>query len=500
MATPNTQRSTVLDRVLGYFDPNAGLRRLRARELLQRAYEAASPKDGWRPRRSGASANSDHLADSGPIRAKARSLEQNVPYIARGIGSKVANIVGTGIKPRSLSKQASEIDALWDEWAALADADGERDLYGLQASALRSMEVDGEVLIRLRMRRASDGLPVPLQLQLLEVDWLDSTKNGSNGPNTIIGGIEYDPLGRKVQYWLFEQHPGDIRVIRKAHISRPIPASRIIHLYNPQRPGQGRGFSSLAPVISRVRDLQLYEDAELQRKNLETRLSVVASGDAALLANQTEQPNMDAVKSTGSLGELPSGGVLNLPPGVNLTAIEPKAAPGYVDYVKHQLHLVAAGMGVTYEMLTGDVSEVNFSSARVAMLEFRRNAEQLQWLTLVPKFCTPIWRAFIDAAYLAGKISKPDYTVDWSTPKWEYVNPVQDVAADLDEISGGLSSISEKLRRRGYKPDLVFSELKSDMQRLEKDGTLALLTLLQTGRTLDMARAQSNASSRPTGK
>ena len=91
---------------------------------------------------------------------------------------------------------------------------------------------------------------------------------------------------------------------------------------------------------------------------------------------------------------------------------------------------------------------------------------------------------------MSGRISP---ACDWSTPKWDYVNPVQDVAADLDEISGGLSSISEKLRRRGYKPELVFQELKSDMERLQSDGTLDLLLMLQKGRTMGMAQAQAKA-------
>jgi len=128
----------------------------------------------------------------------------------------------------------------------------------------------------------------------------------------------------------------------------------------------------------------------------------------------------------------------------------------------------------------------------VALLEFRRNAEQLQWLTLVPRLCDPIWRAFIDAAVLGGQLPAADYAVDWATPKWNYVNPVQDVAADLDEIAGGLSTFSEKLRQRGYNPELVFAELKTDMERLKSDGTLDLLLMLQKGRTLPMAQAEAS--------
>lgn len=489
----------LIDQLIGVLNPQAGLRRFAARQMLdsaQRAYEGASQRDGWRPRRAGASANTDHSADAATLRIRARALVQNSPYVARGLGSLVANIIGTGITPRSMAKNAEKIDALWDQWAPVADADGRLDLYGMEAAAYRAMEQDGEVLVRLRPRRPEDGLPVPLQLQLLEIDWLDSTKNAKVGGNTIINGIEFDPLGRIVNYWLFDTHPGEMRGLRAARIgSKPVPADKIIHLYNPERPGQSRGISRLAPVIAMVRDLSVYEDAEMQRKNLEARLSVLASGDPAAMGsfNPDDGRSESEIRKDGNLGALGGGNIIQVPTGLNLTVVEPKAAPGYVDYVKHRLHLVAAGMGVTYEMLTGDVSEVNFSSARVGMLEFRRNAEQLQWLVLIPKLGKPIWRAFIDAAELGGKIPQQDYACDWATPKWDYVNPVQDVAADLDEISGGLSSISEKLRRRGYKPDQVFSELKSDMERLKGDGTLDLLLMLQKGRTLGMAQAESGA-------
>jgi hypothetical protein len=178
---------------------------------------------------------------------------------------------------------------------------------------------------------------------------------------------------------------------------------------------------------------------------------------------------------------------------MNLTVIEPKAAPGYVEYVKFNLHLVAAGIGIPYSMLTGDTSEGNFSNTRIAVMDFRRSVEQTQWLTIIPKLCEPIWRAFIDAAVLAGKLPKAQYDCDWSTPKWDYVNPEQDVKADLAEISGGLSTISEKLRRRGYKPDLVFAELKTDFDRLRTDGTLDVMLQIQTGQAPQANQAPAAA-------
>lgn len=473
----------LIDRMVGWVSPQKGIARHFARQRLERAYEAASPRDSWRPRRSGASANADHAADARTLRNKARALAQNVPYIAAGLEGLSAATVGTGIVPRATGREKDTINPLFAEWSKVCDADGRYDYFGMEKAAYAALDLDGEVLVRLRPRRPTDGLPVPLQLQLLEIDWLDSDKTGTYNGNQIINGIEYDMLGAVAAHWLFDQHPGDAALVRgrKTQSSR-VPAQFIIHLFNPARPGQGRGFTRLAPVITRVRDLQLYEDAELARKNLETRLSVLASGDMTGMANPASfGDGGEKAAKTGDLGDLASGGVTEMPPGFNFTVIEPKAAPGYVDYVKYQLHLIAAGMGVPYEMLTGDMTGVNFSSARVRLLDFRRAVQQMQWLVLIPKLLVPIHSAFIEAAYLAGKIKTRDKAVDFSPPKWDYVNPEQDVKADLAEIGAGLSSISEKLRQRGYDPDVVFAELAADINKLKDLGILDTMLFMQRG-------------------
>ena len=487
-------RLTALDRVIGWINPTAGLARYFDRMRLQRAYEAASPRDRWKPRRAGASANADHLADAATIRAKARALVQNVPYIAAGMEALVSNTIGTGISTYSTAPDAKVRDAVWEDWCAVCDADGRLDWWGLQAAAYRAMEQDGEVLLRLRTRRDSDGLPVPLQVQLLEIDWLDTTRHtGAAGANQVINGIEYDVFGRVAAYWLWDQHPGDVGLLRARGRtqSRRVPADSIIHLYNPDRPGQGRGFSRLAPVISRVRDLQLLEDAELARKNLESRLGVLASGDPTAMATQQlyapagSDDHGNPAQQGHDLGPLASGGITMLPPGLNITTVAPNPAPGHVDNVKHHLHIIAVGMGVTYEAMTGDMREVNFSSACVRQADFRRQVEQRQWLCVIPRLILPVRRAVDAAGVIAGHWARPDGRFDHSTPKWDYVNPKQDADSELALISGGLLTISESLRRRGYKPEEVFAELRSDFERLKADGTMDVLLMLQKGKRLD---------------
>lgn len=472
----------LIDRIVGWVSPHAGISRHFARQQLARAYEAASPRDSWRPRRAGASANADHRADARTLRTKARALVQNVPYVRAGLEGLVAATVGTGIVPRATGRGKDVLNPLFAAWSKVCDADGRYDFHGLVKAADTAMEQDGEVLVRLRWRRASDNLPVPLQLQLLEIDWLDDARTGTHNGNSIINGIEYDLLGAVAAYWLWDQHPGEVAVARGKAQSQRVSAEFIVHLFAPERPGQGRGFTRFASVISRVRDLQLYEDAELARKNLETRLSVLASGDMSQMENPASLGGAgEQGQGARDLGDLGGGTVVGMPAGMNFTVVEPKAAPGYVDYVKYQLHLIAAGIGVPYEMLTGDMSGVNFSSARVRLLDFRRAVQQQQWLVLIPKLLEPLYDAFVEAAYLAGKISHRDKSVDFSPPKWDYVNPEQDVKADQAEIGAGLSTISEKLRQRGYDPDVVFAEWKSDHDKLKKLGILDTMLFMQRG-------------------
>jgi lambda family phage portal protein len=486
--------ANILDRLIGWANPHAGLARHYARRHLKRAYEAASPRDPWRPRRAGASANADHQADGKTLRVKARALVQNVPYIQASLRGLVAATIGTGIAPRATGAEKDKLNKLFQDWSKVCDADGRFDYHGMIKAAYSAMEQDGEVLIRLRPRRPSDGLPVPLQLQLLEIDWLDSTRMGGFNGNTIINGIEYDVLGAVTAYWLWDQHPGDTALIRGRKIqSTRVPAQNIIHLFNPERPGQGRGFSRFAPVIARTRDMQLYEDAELARKNLESRLSVLASGDTTTMDNPAAAAGSGSTGPGGmrDLGELGGGTIFGMPAGLNFTVVEPKAAPGLVEYLKFNIHIIAAAIGVPYEVATGDMSEVNFSSARVRLLNFRREVEQMQWLVLIPKLLAPIHTAFVEAAHLSGAIRGRDTAVDFSPPKWDYVNPEQEVKADLAEIGAGLASPSEKLRQRGYDPETVFNELAADIKRFKDLGILDVLLFMQRGNQPTAAGTQA---------
>lgn len=147
------------------------------------------------------------------LRAKSRDLVRRNAWAAAGIEAFVANAIGTGIKPQSMVADASlreAIQRLWWDWCEEADATGLTDFYGLQSLACRAMLEGGEAIVRLRWRRPEDGLPVALQVQVLEAEHLPLAMNRelANG-NVIRAGIEFDRLGRRVAYHLYRSHPND---------------------------------------------------------------------------------------------------------------------------------------------------------------------------------------------------------------------------------------------------------------------------------------------------
>ena len=85
-----------------------------------------------------------------------------------------------------------------------------------------------------------------------------------------------------------------------------------------------------------------------------------------------------------------------LEPGKDVKFATPSANGDYADYMRMQLHAVAAGVGLTYELLTGDLSQVNYSSIRAGLIEFRRRMEALQWQLIVPGLCQPVWSRFVN--------------------------------------------------------------------------------------------------------
>jgi capsid protein len=128
------------------------------------------------------------------------------------------------------------------------------------------------------------------------------------------------------------------------------------------------------------------------------------------------------------------------------------------------------------------MGQVNDRTIRVILQDFRRSLEQLQWQVLIYQFCRPIWNAWFDRAVLSGALTVPPAyfedpepwrRVEWAPDRWPYINPVQDVEADIAEIRGGLASRSEKAKERGRDIEEVDRRRAEDKRRENAAGLVS---------------------------
>lgn len=462
-----------LERVIAAVAPRAALKRAQARMALGlvREYEGAARgrrTDGWRTRST--SANSEIRKSLPLLRDRARDLVRNNPYAARGVSVIAANLVGYGIKTAiqvSNKKAAKALQAAWLAWAESTecDADGLHDIYGLQELVARGVVEAGEMLVRRRWRRASDGLTVPLQLQVLEPDFIDTAREGTlqNG-NVIIQGIEVDKLGRRVAYYLFDEHPGDGWTFsRGTFVSKRIPAEDILHVFRMDRAGQLRGVSWFSPVILRLRDFDEYEDAQLVRQK------IAACFTAFVYDSEAPESTGKAAGAADLSERLEPGAIEYLPPGKNITMNTPPAVQGYSEYTSVSLHAVAAGLGVPYESLTGDYSQVNFTSGRMGRAEFHALLDVWQWKMLVPRLCGGVFGWFIEAALLAG-LPAQGATAKHIAPRRVLVDPTREIPAIIKAIRAGLQSMPNGIREMGIEPADMLDEIEAWNKEIDSRG------------------------------
>jgi lambda family phage portal protein len=464
MARPNW-----FERTASTVAPRWALKRIRARmatDIMLRHYEGAGAgrrTSGWN--RSRGDGNAAMAPFVGQLRDVARDLVRNNPYAESALSTIVDHAVGWGIVARPMPANARVLER-WNAWAntTACDADGRHDFAGLEKLVMRSVAEAGEVLVRRRFRRPEDGLPIPLQLQVLEADFIDTLKHGITlpGGGRIVYGVEFDGIGQRVAYWLFPEHPGNSAWPTVA--SQRIPAESVLHIFKPTRPGAIRGASWFAPVLLRFKDFDEYEDATLMKQKIAACLAVLTTdvnGDAPALgtADDTTTPGIDSIEP---------GAVLNLPPGRSIEVVEPPSVSEYADYTTVTLRAIATGLGVTYEDLTGDYTNLPFSAARMSRLRHWARVDDWRWRLLIPQFCDPVWGWVMQAAAAMNLPTAP--AARWTPPPPPMIEPDKEGLAIMRNVRAGIQTWSDAVRERGYDPDEFLTEYAADLKKFDDRG------------------------------
>jgi lambda family phage portal protein len=414
-----------------------------------RGYDAALDQRSstWAP--SGNSATTEVGIAAATIARRARDAVRNDPYASRIVDLWTGNAVGDGIKTSWPDEMHSHV---WSRWSASAecDAEGHLNFAGIQALVMRAVVESGECFVRFRVVQPSPANPIGLQLQVMESDYLDTSRNGMVDGAPTVQGIVLGEAGRPTGYWMYRAHPGGWMLPGVGMTSEFIPASEVLHVYRKRRPGQLRDVSWLAPVLLRLRDLGDYETALLMKAKIEACLAAVVTeeGDDTLTgqaASLLRDAHGRAVES------FEPGMILYRRGAGSVDVVNPSGGGAHQEFARRALEATAVGAGLTYDQVSGDLTQANYSSLRAGKIEFRRLCEQVQYGMLIPMLVQRVADRFHAQGALLGlwDAAMPE-GVSHVPPTHEMIDPLKDTTALIMQVRAGYVSWADAVASFGY--------------------------------------------------
>ncbi|MHB8913241.1 MAG: phage portal protein [Lysobacter sp.] len=443
---------------------------------------------------SGGNANRELRGSLSNMRARSRDLERNDPYAKKFLELVESNLVGaygigmqsragdTGPAPDFKFVQDKAANGILErEWAAFSRA-GQFDVTGkLSRSAYERMLVraiarDGEVLEKVVSDPTSRW---GIRFQLLEADWLDEKLNEDlpNG-NRIIMGVELNPSGKPVAYWLHTRHPGDAK--RGTGDRIRYDAAQLRHYFIAERPEQVRGTPWMHAAMIRLYQLGEFDDAAILAARLGADKFMILEDREGMAADMAdgqlptpEDGNGPSInEGTGALYyQSQKGSVDILPRGTTVADWDPNyPSDTYGPFVLAALRGVATGFGTSYESLSNDRSGVTWTSIRHAVLDERDHWKTLQdWM--IESYAWDTYTLWLDAALLSPRkplnylpAAKRDKFLApvFTGRRWDWVNPKDDMEAKEKALTLRLTSHRRVLAEQGLDLEEVLAEIQDD--------------------------------------
>jgi len=424
------------------------------------------------------------------LRARARALCQNNEFGRRFLTLVASNVIGSSgpmLQVRAMQDRGSDLDKVandtieqaYTEWCGRCDVRGIMDFAQLQRVGVTSAARDGETLLRIVRDR---NLPNGIGLQLLEADRLDETINTtlSNG-NRIRQGVEVNSYLRPVAYYIKASHPGE-NYQAVAPAPERVPADQVIHVYLPQRAEQIRGYTWLHAVVLRMAMLHAYEEAAVIAARVgAAKMGVFKRSDEAAgnLDSLADGVSPDGIRQMSAA----PGEFMELPIGYELQAWNPEYPhANFESFLKACFRGVATGLDIAAHNLTGDMTDVNYSSARIAELSERDQWQVLQawWIRTVTR---PVFASWLESALIRGEIvfprgkalpaerlSKFLKASRFQGRRWQWIDPQKEIGAVSDAIGLGLQSRTAVAASQGREFEDVVDELAQEKKLLEAAG------------------------------
>jgi lambda family phage portal protein len=410
------------------------------------------------------------IATASPhLRARVRDLVRNFPPFARAVNASVAFTVGRGSRFQSLALTPSgepdhavrhRIEERFRAWMDRADVTGKLHFYELQQLAKRQECECGEYLGVFAVPRGRNRHPVAVQMH--EPESLSAWRATGQAPDTdIFQGVEYDlRTGEPLAY-----HFQTVHAWQRVDSWRE-PAENVLHGFPVLRPGQLRGVTAFAPAVMLARDMGDYTGAEIDAAKMAAKyLAVVKSGDPALFqaarglgGNGAERrPEIEWLENA-VVEYLNDGEDISFAPGAQ------RPGDSFDRFTRFVLRMVAITMDLPYEILSGDYTNINYSTSKASRNDFSMFLVPHQF-RLETHFVRPVFHRWLDHEaltqdYLRGYFLDPGRfrKAMWIPAGMPSVDPLRDGKADIDAIASGVLSPQMVILGRGHDPEEVVAQ------------------------------------------
>lgn len=413
------------------------------------------------------------------LRGRSRNLTRDNPHAAAAARVWVDNVIGPpGLTYHPLvmrgdesldTETNGELRRWWRRWGArsVCTMDRRHSWHDVERLAARSEFVDGEFLAIERTGRGVNEFGYALQL--IDPDQLDETytQPATKSRNAIRMGVEVSEYGEPLVYHFWQDHPHDLIYGRRERIA--VPAAMVLHYFDVLRPGQTRGVPKLAPVMSRLKLLDGYSEAELA--------AAVVGACNGIVYEQTEEADLDE-EDGDPAGEIPEelepAMSRLLPKGVRPHAVKvehPTAA--YGEFVGTELRATGAGTGIAYSTLTGDLRGVSYSGLRDGSLK-ERDVYRGEHVRIATHLHSRVFRAALKNSVFFGAVDLPSQ--DWrryamhafAGRGWAWVDPWKDLKAAELELALRLNSRSAIALQGGRSFEEILQEIEQDQKLAEQ--------------------------------
>ncbi|WP_375626886.1 phage portal protein [Bartonella sp. MU37NMGALS] len=414
------------------------------------------------------------------IVARSRWLYDNEALYGSATEEWVSAAVSDGIKPypriEGFQEEKKKLLDLWWQWVDEADYDEDANFYGLQATIAREVFLTGECFVRLHYVDLYGRSGVPIQLQVYPTEMLDLSYNGPAEieGNYIRMGIEFSASGKRVAYHFWEHHPYDdvpANIAFKSQERIRVPAEMILHIKERRIAGQLRGSPKITRCMTKIFQLESYDDAELDRKRTAALFAAFVKDNSPNVEKLSDNRDKNNVEEEYKAPVIAPGASLYLGENKEVTFSNPVEVGGsYEAFQFRNILKICAALNMPYAVVTGDVTRGNFSNVRTSIIQFRRHVKQWREHIIAFQFNRIIWERFVEMAVLVKCVNLPGWEenpLPWLqcesfAPPLEMIDPNKDISAEKEEIRAGLKTRRMALAERGFDIDSIHAELQEE--------------------------------------